>query len=250
MLPLLADREASLSKLLQQGHAPRPVWQDAKTRLIEARHDLTIQRHRLAEAESAMDAMAREQSRLTAERMRRAYADLAAARKTLEQFDVTLRKAAKREALHQLRAPVSGTVQQLSVHTVGGVVRPAEPLLVVVPDEADLEVRARVLNKDKGFVVEGQPAEIKLEAFNFTKYGTIDGEVASVSSDAVEHEELGLVYDTRVSLASRTIRADGREVSLIPGMAVTVEIKTGKRRVIEFLLSPLQRYQDEAIRER
>lgn len=250
MIPLLADREASLSKLLKQGHAPKPAWQDAKARLIETRHDLTIQRHRLSEAESGMEAMVEEQSRLTADRMRRAYGDLAQAQKTLEQSDTALRKVMKREAQHRLRAPASGTVQQLAVHTVGGVVRPAEPLLVIVPDEADLEIRAQVLNKDKGFVVEGQPAEIKLEAFNFTKYGTLDGEVASMSSDAIEDEELGLVYDTRVSLAARTIRADGRDVPLTPGMAVTVEIKTGKRRVIEFLLSPLQRYQDESIRER
>lgn len=250
MIPLLADREASLLKLLKQGHSPKPAWQDAKTRLIETRHDLTIQRYRLSEAESAVEAAAKERSRLTADRRRRVYGDLAQAQKTLEQSDMALRKAMKREALHQLRAPVSGTVQQLAVHTVGGVVQPAEPLAVIVPDAVDLEVRARVLNKDKGFVAEGQPAEIKLEAFNFTKYGTVHGEVTSVSSDAIEHDDLGLVYETRVSLASRTILAEGRDVPLTPGMTVMVEIKTGKRRVIEFLLSPLRRYQDEAIRER
>ncbi|MEC9265760.1 MAG: HlyD family type I secretion periplasmic adaptor subunit [Pseudomonadota bacterium] len=250
IIPLMAEREASLLQLLEKGHTPKPVWQEAKTLLIETRHNLTIQGHRLAEAESGMEAAVKERNRMVADRLREAYAELTEARKNLKQSDLALRKALAREELHRMHAPVSGTVQQLAVHTVGGVVQPAEPLMVIVPDDAVLEARAQVLNKDRGFVDFGDAAEIKLEAFNFTKYGTLDGEVRTVSTDAVEDENLGLVYDTRVTLFANSIRADGKDVPLSPGMSVTVEIKTGKRRIIEFLLAPLQRYQDEAIRER
>lgn len=250
LIPLLAEREESLRQLLEKGHTPKPVWQEAKTILIETRHDRTIQGHRLAEAESGMDAAVKERNRVVADLLRQAYAELAEARKNLAQSDLALRKALKREELHNLRAPVSGVVQQLAVHTVGGVVQPAEPLLVIVPDDADLEIQVSVLNKDAGFVEEGDEAEIKLEAFTFTKYGTLDGLVRSISSDAVEDENLGFVYDTRITLNSEFIFADGRNVKLAPGMAVTAEIKTGKRKIIEFLLSPIQRYQAEFGQER
>ncbi|MDF1750706.1 MAG: HlyD family type I secretion periplasmic adaptor subunit [Alphaproteobacteria bacterium] len=250
VIPLMTEREAALLQLLKKGHTPKPVWQEAKTLLIETQHDLIIQGHRLAESESSMDSLNKERQRVVADRLQQAYGELSDAQKTLAQSDLALRKALNRDDLSRLRAPVAGTVQQLAVHTVGGVVQPAEPLLIIVPDDADLEVRAQILNKDKGFVTAGQDAEVKLETFNFTKYGTIDGHVESISNDAVEDENLGLVYDTRVSLAQLSIRADGRDVPLLPGMSVTVEIKTGKRKIIEFLLSPLQRYQDEAIRER
>lgn len=250
LIPLLTEREESLRQLLEKGHTPKPVWQEAKTVLIETRHDRVIQGHRLAEAESGMDAAVKERNRVVADLLREAYAELAEARKSLSQSDLALRKALNREELHNLRAPVSGVVQQLSVHTVGGVVQPAEPLLVIVPDDAVLEVQVNVLNKDAGFVELQDEAEIKLDAFTFTKYGTLDGIVRSISSDALEDENLGFVYDTRITLLSDYIHADGRNVPLIPGMSVTAEIKTGKRRIIEFLLSPVKRYQSEFGQER
>ena len=141
-------------------------------------------------------------------------------------------------------------MQQLAVHTRGGVVKAGDPLMVIVPESATLELEAMVLNKDIGFVHEGQPVEIKLEAFPFTKYGVIDGEVAHIARDAVNDEKLGLVYPTRVLMKENTIRVSGRDVLLGPGMAATAEIRTGKRRLIEFFLAPLLRYKDEALRER
>ncbi len=149
-----------------------------------------------------------------------------------------------------LRSPVDGVVQQLSVHTVGGVVTPAETLMHVVPRTGPLEVRCRVLNKDIGFIRAGQVAEVKVEAFPFTKYGIIDGLVLHISKDAIPDEKLGLVYDARIVMAATQIFADSRMINLSPGMTVTAEIKTGKRKIIEYLLSPLMRYQDEALRER
>jgi hemolysin D len=172
------------------------------------------------------------------------------ARDRIETAELALRKAEKRERLQHLRSPVDGVVQQLQIHTIGGVVTPAQPLMSIVPKNAPLEIEVMVLNKDKGFVEARQRAEIKVEAFPFTKYGTIDGTVTQLSGDAIQDEKLGLVYAARVSMDRTTMRVKDRTVKLTPGMAATIEIKTGKRRIIEFLMTPLLRYRDESLRER
>ena len=159
-------------------------------------------------------------------------------------------KAESRNRLMTLVAPVDGTVQQLAVHTVGGVVTEAQALMVVVPADEVMEVEAFLENKDVGFVNAGQAAVVKIETFPFTKYGTVPATVAHVSDDAIADENKGLVYATRVRLGKTTIQVDERTVNLSPGMAVTVEIKTGQRRVIEYFLSPLLQYKDESLRER
>lgn len=145
---------------------------------------------------------------------------------------------------------MAGTVQGLTVHTIGGVVTAAQQLMVIVPKDSPLEIEVMVLNKDSGFIYAGQVGEIKVESFPFTKYGTIDAEVIQISADAVEDEQLGLVYAARIAMMETSIMADGRLIDLSPGMSVTVEIKTGKRRLIEYILAPLQRYTDESLRER
>ncbi|MBF0624541.1 MAG: HlyD family efflux transporter periplasmic adaptor subunit [Magnetococcales bacterium] len=152
--------------------------------------------------------------------------------------------------MHSLKAPISGTVQKLAIHTVGGVVTPAQELMRIVPQQGGLEVEAWLQNKEIGFVAQGQPAAIKLETFPFTKYGLIPGTVTDLSPDAVEHETLGLVYTARLKMMRTTMPVGNRLVNLTPGMAVTAEIKTGQRRLIEFFLSPVMEHVDESLRER
>jgi hemolysin D len=147
------------------------------------------------------------------------------------------------------------------------VVTSGQQLMIVVPAGTRLEVEANLLNRDKGFVREGQEARVKVESFNFTKYGVIDGQVVSVSNDAVNlnpaPQQSGgrpasplmagqgpLIFPVKVALSQETIWADGENVRLTPGMSVTVEVKTGNRRVIEYFLSPLMKMKDEALRER
>jgi hemolysin D len=174
--------------------------------------------------------------------------------------------------LQTLKAPVDGTVQQLSVHTEGGVVTPAQALLAIVPSNSQLEIEAMVSNRDIGFVRDGQPAEIKVDTFNFTRYGLLHGTVQSISQDAIARDKpvdrtgaskqgaseidssepkgQELVYAARVSCGATQMQIDDRLVNLSPGMAVAVEIKTGTRHVIDYLLSPLARAKHQALRER
>jgi hemolysin D len=159
-------------------------------------------------------------------------------------------KASVRAKANTITSPVDGVVQQLAVHSPGTVVTPAQDLMVIVPEGDALEVEALLENKDIGFVEPGQQAEIKVDAFPFTRYGTIDGKVENLSRDAVADERKGLVYKMRVQMSQSSIRVNERQVALSPGMTVTVESKTGTRRLIEFFLSPLLRYRDEGLRER
>jgi hemolysin D len=163
-----------------------------------------------------------------------------------------VRKAEQKTELQKLVAPVDGVVQQLAVHTVGGVVTPAQPLLIIVPQDHPIEVEAQVENKDIGFVHESQPVEIKVETFPFTLYGTIPGKVMTVSDDAVplDKEKGRLVYASRVGMDRTSMQVEGKQIHLSPGMAVTVEIKIGQRRMIEYLLSPLLKSVHESTRER
>jgi hemolysin D len=186
-----------------------------------------------------------------------------------------LAKAEDRGRLFKLTAPVDGVVQQLAVHAPGAVVSQAQPVLMIVPENEGIAVEAALPNKDAGFVRPGQAVEIKVESFPFTRYGTVPGTVQTVSGDAVQGpdsdptqrrpgtfgagsnsstgqtaEGQGAVYSVRIRPLADTIRVDGRDVALTPGMAVTAEIKTGKRRVIEYVLDPVMRYRDESLRER
>ena len=127
---------------------------------------------------------------------------------------------------------------------------PAQPLLTIVPDDYAAEVEAVLENKDVGIVKQGQIAEIKVETFPFTRYGTIPAEVVFVSNDAVQHEVRGLVFLVRLKLERSSLQVDERTVNLTPGMAITAEIKTGSRRVIEYFLSPVLTTIDESLQER
>jgi hemolysin D len=172
------------------------------------------------------------------------------AREHISLVEQDLIKARQSEWLTKLTAPVSGTVQQLAVRTVGGVVTAAQPLLLIVPEEHTLEIEAFLENKDVGFVLAGQEASVKIEAFPYTRYGIVPGTVTTVSDDAINDEKLGLVYSLRVALARSTIPVNGVDVKLAPGMAVTADVKTGQRRVIEYFLGPLAEYSAESLRER
>lgn len=185
-----------------------------------------------------------------ADALNKALAELTDAKRRGQGLSQETIKATQRNQLQRLTAPVDGVVQQLAVHTIGGVVTPAQQLMVIVPQEEGIEVEAVITNRDIGFVREGQAAEVKIDAFPYTKYGAIDAELVNLSNDAVPDEKLGLIYTARVLLKQSAIRVEEKMINLSPGMSVTVEVKTGKRRLIEYVLSPLMQYADESVRER
>lgn len=180
----------------------------------------------------------------------RSKAELALAEKKVAELHQDLVKAQQRLQYHTLVAPDDGTVQQLAVNTIGGVLTQGQTALVVVPTDTRLDVEAMLLNKDIGFVQPGQRAVIKFETFNFTRYGYLEGEVLHVSRDAIEDKTLGLVYAARIRLDAQNMQINDRSVPLSSGMSAVVEIKTDRRRIIDFVLSPLIRLEHESLRER
>jgi hemolysin D len=160
------------------------------------------------------------------------------------------RRAGEHSKLLRLVTPVDGTVQQLAVHTVGAAVPAAQPLMMIVPQEMQVEVEAFLENKDVGFVQEGQAAQVKIDAFEYAKYGTIPAHVTHVSRDAIQDEKKGLIYAVKITLNQSSIHVEGRDMPLSAGMSINAEIKTGTRRVIEYVLSPLVQHQHEALHER
>lgn len=136
------------------------------------------------------------------------------------------------------------------MHTEGGVVTPAQVLMVIVPKDAEVTAEVVIDNKDIGFVSVGQVAAIKLETFPFTRYGTVDSWVSGVTADAVNDEKRGAIFPATLTLQSSSILVDGKRIRLSPGMNVTAEIKTGRRRVIEYLLNPVRTALSESMGER
>ena len=249
-LPLIQEREEALSQLVKKGIAPKPNWLEVKQQLIETQHNVVIQQNRLLESQANMRALNVEKDRIKAETQQQILDELVEARDQLEAASLALRKAEMKETQRSLYSPVDGVVQQLSVHTVGGVISPAEPIMLIIPDNAPLEIQAQVLNKDAGFVEKDQSAEIKIDSFPFTKYGTIDGHVRQLSRDAILDEQLGPIFDARIAMDKTEIMANGKMVQLTPGMTASIEVKTGKRKIIEFLLSPVMKHANESLRER
>ena len=249
-LPIARQREADFRQLAEQGFMSAHANQDRTRERIELERDLATQRARLAEAAATLKESENARAAFLAETRRNLSEREAAAELRRQQGIQEQAKAAQRERLATLKAPVAGTVQQLAVHTEGGVVTEAQPLMVIVPTGAQVTAEVTLENKDIGFVRAGQSAEIKLETFPYTRYGTVGAVVRTVTADAVNDEKRGAIFPVTLVLARSHVDVDGTAVKLSPGMNLTAEIKTGRRRIIEYLLSPIQRAASESLRER
>lgn len=249
-LPIARQRAMDLKDLAERKFVSRHGYLEREQVRIEHEGDLANLSARRREIEASLREADSQKTEVVAQVRRATLDTLNRALQQQASLEQELAKADLQGRLTLLRAPVAGTVQQLAIHTESGVVTPAQPLMMIVPRDQLLEVEAFLENKDIGFIRTGQQAEVKVESFPFTKFGTIAATVSSVSHDAISDEKRGLVYSTRVQLQRHTVQVDGAAVALSPGMAVAVEIKTGRRRVIEYFLSPLIAYANESLRER
>jgi hemolysin D len=271
MIPVVQQRVDIRKTLMERELTSKITYFEVLQLLVEQQEELSVQKSHLNEAEAAVAAIRETRGQAVAEYRKSLSDELAKAEQKANGLTQDLIKAERKTTLQRLAAPVDGVVQQLAIHTVGGVVTPAQALLVIVPNDSRLEIEAMVSNRDIGFIHTGQNAEIKIDTFNFTRYGLLHGEVLSVSQDAIirdqpqdrsgdrrqgaqndssEPKGQELNYGARISLDRVKMQVEDRMVDLSPGMAVTVEIKTGTRTILSYLLSPLLRYQKEVLRER
>jgi hemolysin D len=270
-IPVVQERFDVRKTLYNKELGAKLAYLDAMQGLLEQQKDLALQKSRYNEATAALAALTGSIAQTKAEYRRSRFGEFTEAERKAAGFEQDLIKAEQRTKLQLLTAPIDGTVQQLAVHTVGGVVTAGQVLLVLVPHDSQLEIEATIANRDIGFVHGGEPVELKIDTFSFTRYGTLNGKVLSISQDAVPHEkrsdksadkskgsdtsssepqdqELG--YLARISLDTTQMQIGDKMVNLAPGMAVTAEIKTGSRSIISYLMSPLMRYRQDALRER
>jgi hemolysin D len=256
-LPLAAQKANDYAALLKTHDVAEHAWIEKQ----QAYYELQGQ---LSDAQSQLRS-------LYAETRKTAQEELYQATRNWSDSHQDTHKAAAHSSQLNLTAPVDGTVQQLTVHTVGGVVTAAQPLMLVVPSKSNVEFEAYIENKDIGFIQPGQRAQVKIDTFEYTKYGTLEAVVVHVSQDAIDLSGTGaanglgkdadsaekkgagsggLVYSVKMALQKSSMFIDGKNIPLSPGMSGSVEILTGERRIIEYLLSPLLTHARESLNER
>lgn len=249
-LPIAEKRASNLEELHTKDYVSENDYLTAEQDRIQQTQDLAAERQRLKQLKAA-ELEVREQINLhKAEVHGNILSEISELQRQIASLNEELTKASDINEKQILYAPVAGRVQELATNTIGGVVTAAQQLMIIVPDEEQLEVEVFLENKDIGFVHEGMSAEIKVHTFPFTKYGVVDADVTTVSDDATIDEKRGLIYRMQLRMAKSTLNVGEKVVNLQPGMAVTAEVQTGERRIIEFFLAPLLRHGNESLRER
>ncbi len=219
----------------------------AKNDLDDIRAKNTDYRNRIQELKHQKSKLREEANFIRSNFKTQNYNQLADRDKQANELAANIKEIEFRKMQQNIVSPVDGYVNTMLVHTVGGVVTPAEKLISVVPADAPITIKARVANKDIGFIKEKMPVLIKIDTFDFQKYGMINGEVKKISKDSVEDPKLGPMYDVYITPLNRTLMVEGKELSITTGMSLTAEIKVNKRRIIEFFIYPMIKYWNQAI---
>ena len=248
--PLHEENEASVKKLMSQGHVSKIEWLSIKEKQLDTSQKLIVETSRLSESRAAESAVLSERRKFQQEFVHARRNSLNEYKEKIADLEMTITKARERDENCYLKAPETGVIQQLQVHTIGGVVQPAEKLMILVPENTELQVEAMIPNKDIGFVKTGMKVDIKIETFPYTFYGYLDGVVEYISKDAIDIPERGLVYSSLIKLAKQTVKVNEKDEPLQIGMSVTADINTGERRLLDFFIEPLLRYKDASLNVR
>ncbi|MDD2368114.1 MAG: HlyD family type I secretion periplasmic adaptor subunit [Sulfuricurvum sp.] len=245
LLASAKDHEARLKEVLDI--IAKKEFEDAKNQRIEYQEQLTMKEHVIAQSQGKLNELNQQLHLVTQEYRNKLLTDLTQKSKEATSLRTEVETTQFRNAKQQIIAPVDGYVGKLLVHTVGGVVTPAEKLLTLIPKGVPLIIQATVLNQDIGFITKEMEAAIKVDTFDFQKYGLLHGKVKHIADDAIDDEKLGPVYEITIDPKETTLRVEGKDLTINPGMSVTAELKVGKRRVIEFFIYPMIKYLDEGL---
>jgi hemolysin D len=265
VLPHYVEQEKAFEKLTKDGFAGRILYTDKRRERIEKEQDLQTQESIIRSNRALMEQSEQKIAQIGADYRRQLQTERVEVAAQLEKAGQELAKLEHRQQLLELRAPQAGTVKDLATHTVGTVTMPGTILMTLVPQGESLVAEVWVSNQDVGFVRPGQAVKLKLAAFQFTKYGMVEGMVRHVSADATEAPSANtrsdalagrdrpmgpLAYRALVDLRAQHLQSDGARHTLAPGMQVAAEINLGTRTVLEYVLSPVQKAFHEAGRER
>ncbi|EIW17786.1 MULTISPECIES: HlyD family type I secretion periplasmic adaptor subunit [Pelosinus] len=247
---LAKEKESKLEQLVNENAISKFTLIDQQSKREEVEQNLAEQESIIKAQESLLSKSQASLARVVAEKNVEVDTKLVEARQKRFYCNEALKKAEEKNRLATIVAPDDGYISNLAVHTIGGIVTPAQVLLEVVPDKVSLEVEAWVANKDIGFIQKGQSAEVKIESFNFQKYGTIPAVVVTISPNAVEDREKGNVYRVILQMDRDHVVVNNQETRFNSGMVVNAEIKTRQKQIYEFFLEPFKKYKSESLRER
>ena len=218
-------------------------------RISTAESSLISQNQQVANSRSAISEAQQKLQSVRTDQQANAYNTIVAQNKRIVELENNLAKAKQLQEQATIKAPVSGTILSLVTKTIGGVVNAGERIAQIVPEKAPLYVDATLQNQDVGFVKIGQRVVVKVATYPFQRYGYLEGTIETVSPDAVSDEQQGLIYRTKVKL-SNSKSSKQNSLKLLPGMSVSAEITTGKRRIIEFFLDPLITHTEDSLKVR
>ncbi len=251
-LPYIEQKHQMREDLVKTGHVAKTGVIESRLELMNAQKEISVQGNRLQESQASYNAALQQRAQALAEFRARSSTELMDATKKRDAAKQELLKATQRRELQTLRAPIDGVVQQLAVTTVGGVVTAAQALLTIVPEHTPLEIEAQVANRDIGHIKVGQRVINKVETYDFTRFGYIEGEVLWVGTDVIVDQRMGPIYPVRIKLAATQTPnvVNGFTGQVTAGMNITADIRTDSRRMIEYFVAPMLRYKEEALRER
>ncbi|SDR22972.1 hemolysin D [Rhizobiales bacterium GAS113] len=272
LIATLQQRVTMRAQLVDMNAGSKSNLIDATETLQYQKTTLAQQKGQLAEAEANLGVVLKDIQKTTDTFIAENAQKAAEAERQAADLQEKLIKAKARLSHMTLTSPIDGTVQASTLTTVGQIVTSGQELMSIVPEGTTLEIEAYLPNKDIGFVKEGEPAIVKIESFPFSRYGTIDARVTRVARDAIPEPDAdqlekdptrraarlpngaqrtqNLVFPVTLALDQTLINVDGTKVPLGAGMAVTVEIRTGSRRILEYVFSPLVQIGSEAMKER
>lgn len=245
-LTVAMTKQDSLGKLLAAGAVPRLDYLDAQNEAVSLQNQIAAQEQVIHQAQQAHLAAKIEADRLVADRQNEILTQIEQQRKELQNLQGQLAQAQEQRDRETLTANVDGVIYNVKVVEAGTTVQSGEELLSILPTGAPLVLEAKVLNRDIGFIHPGMPVKIKLESFPYQEFGLVEGIVDSISPNAIQDSELGLIYPTRILIESSFITISGQEIAITPGMAATAEIVIRPKTVLQFLLDPVIKHWDGA----
>lgn len=239
------EREARLKEVLDI--IAKRDYVEAQNQRIEYQEQYRMKEHAITQSNSHIRELQEQLRLITQEYRSKLLAELTQKSKEATALRTEVETTLFRNAKQTITSPVDGYVGKLLITTVGGVVTPAEKLITIIPKNAPLLIKATVQNQDIGFIAKAMEAEVKIDTYDFQKYGLIHGNVKHIADDAIEDEKLGPVYEISITPTNTTLKGEGKTLPIHAGMSVTAELKVGKRRVIEFFIYPMIKYLDEGL---
>jgi len=250
VLKLQEEEKAVIEPLVKRGSAAKIELLQLERGLKEKSAQLNTVVSALTQAQAAVKESQSRLDELGTSARAKAQSELSAKKAELDEISQRLMALADRKTRTELRAPVSGTIQNIAVKTIGGIARPGQDIITLVPKDDELIVEAKIKPSDRAFLFPGQKAVVKITAYDYSVYGGLKAEVLDISADSIEDERKNIYYRVRLRTFDRALKHRGKDYPIIPGMVASAEILTGQKSVMEYLLKPLIKTIDRAFSER